>query len=153
MAAKRLSDALIDRLISQEVFQQRSEALLLEEARLKERQIQIDSQRADPEQTRRFLELVKNLAFTYLIAAPAQKQQIARIATSNRTVVGKSIYMEPSKWLQDVGAAVAALNGAPSPRAARTEISNFHEIMNREDPQRLLQCSASPQDLQSGWVA
>jgi len=116
---ERLTDALIDRLISQEVFQQRHEALLMEETRLKERQAHLDTQCANPEQTRTFLELVKNLANTYLLAVPAQKQQITKIATSNRSVDGKNIYLEPSNWLQDVGTAVAALNGPPSGSACR----------------------------------
>lgn len=116
---ERLTDALIDRLISQEVYQKRDEALFLEEARLKEKRAKFDAQCVNPEQTRNFLELVKNLAFTYLFAAPAQKQQIAKIATSNRKVAGKNIYIEPSNWLQNVGEAVAALNGAPSACAGR----------------------------------
>lgn len=117
---ERLTDALIDRLIDKETYQNRAEALLIEEARVKEQQQELAAHRANPQCLRNFLELLRNLAQTYYFAAQAEKYRITKIATSNRTVAGKKICVEPSKWLQDVGATVAALRGAPSPCADRT---------------------------------
>ncbi|MDG2001751.1 MAG: recombinase family protein [Novosphingobium sp.] len=140
---ERLTDALIDRLISQETFHQRCEVLLLEEAGLNEKQARIEAQRTDPEQTRKFLELVKNLAFTYLFAAPQQKQQIARIATSNRSVIGKNVCIEPSIWLREVGHAVAALNGAPSACAGRTLTDALSGVAKKPEVLELLKLQDS----------
>lgn len=38
---------------------------------------------------------------TYLMANPTKKREIVEIATSNRLVRGKHVYLEPSNWLRD----------------------------------------------------
>lgn len=96
---ERLTDALIDRLIDQDVFNARKQAVLLEQARLKEQQQETEQKRAEPDRIRKFLELVKNLAEHYISAVPERKRQIVDITISNRTVTGKNVYLEPANWL------------------------------------------------------
>ena len=76
----------------------------------------------DPHHVRNFLELIKNLAETYLFAKPAEKREIVEWATSNRRVSGKSVYLEPANWLLQVETAIAGLIGVPALTTSRTSI-------------------------------
>ncbi len=130
---ERLTDALIDKLIDRDTYNSRREALLREQMRLKEEAQKMDCQRSNPQQVREFLELIKNLAYTYLFAAPAEKYRIVEIATSNRKVELKNICLEPSKWLLDVGQAIAAHSGAPSPCADRNMMDTLYGLLKHSD--------------------
>jgi site-specific DNA recombinase len=110
----RLTDALIDRLIDKETFNERKASLLLEEAALVEEVTKAADHRADPGHIEKFLELIKSLAMTFHFAVGAEKYEIAKTVTSNRTVSGKNAYVEPADWLVEVGQTVSALCGPPS---------------------------------------
>lgn len=110
---ERLTDALIDRLIDKETFNTRNEKLLLEKAKLEETAQEIAKNGHDPSNIRKFLELVKNAVLTYVLAEPQEKRQIAEWATSNRTVSGKNVSVEPSDWFIACENALAVLCGAP----------------------------------------
>lgn len=116
----RLTDALIDRLIDEDTFAERKQRLLLEQSKLQEQLRDATEKTVDPATVTKFLELVKNVAVTYLIANPGEKREIAEIATSNRVVSGKSVYVEPSKWLSEVSWAIAGLCGGPDQTTDRT---------------------------------
>lgn len=110
---RRLTDALIDRLIDKDTFNERKAALLFEEASLKEQAAILAAKQVDPEHIEKFLELVKNLGKLFYSARGAEKYEIAKIATSNRTVCGKNIYIEPADWLVEVVQTVSALCSPP----------------------------------------
>ena len=110
---ERLTDALVDRLIDKETFNARNQKLLLDKARLEEEIAEAENKDADPERLRNFLELIKNLAVTYIYGEPDEKREIAQMAISNRTVVGKNVLVEPSDWLVAAETAIAGLIGAP----------------------------------------
>jgi site-specific DNA recombinase len=115
----RLTDALIDRLIDREVFNERKAALLMEEKRIAEEMEKSERNKINPDHIRNFLELAKNLADTFFFASPAEKQQIAAMATSNRSIKGKDVYIEPANWLVEVEQTVSALCGALAPDTYR----------------------------------
>ena len=96
---ERLTDALIDRLIDQNTFNSRKQAVLFEQSKLEDNQRNFDKNRPQPKQTRKFLELIKNLAEHYISAVPTRKRQIVDMATSNRKVADKNVYLEPANWL------------------------------------------------------
>ena len=129
----RLTNALIDRLIDQETFATRKEALALERARLEEQLREAHKAGPDEGKVHRFLELVKSLAATYLIAEPDEKREIVEIATSNRRVAGKFVFVEPSEWLKNTAAVIAGLYGPPERTTDRTDLhasdhdQNLHE--------------------------
>lgn len=125
---ERLTEALIDRLISKEVFAKRNEALLFEEQRLREREAFFRSRRPDPKKARKFLELIKSLEMTYISASSIHRREIAEIATSNRMVGGRNVYLEPSDWLQKLGQASLVLNGGHYRGTARTCGANLNDI-------------------------
>ncbi|WP_127520000.1 recombinase family protein [Mesorhizobium sp. Z1-4] len=109
-----LTDALLDRLIDKDTFNRRKETLLLEQAELQGKLAEADRQTVSPTQVRSFLERIKSLAEHYVFAQPDEKRQIVEIATSNRTVLGKTVYLEPSNWLRAAQDALAVLECAHS---------------------------------------
>lgn len=126
---ERLTDALIDRLITRDVFEKRNAALLFEEQRLREREgLLSSSNRPDPKRARKFFELVKSLAETYISASPANRRELVEIATSNRWVEGKNAYVEPSEWLRKLGQVDLVLNGGHYQGTLRTSGANYNDI-------------------------
>lgn len=120
---ERITDAVIDRVIDQRAFNSRKEAILLEQARLEERQQKAEAKRVSPHRIQRFFELIENLAQTYILATPEEKRQIVQVATSNRQVSGKNVYLEPPDWLAQATRAIAVLAGPPDRTTSR---SNLH---------------------------
>lgn len=116
----RLTDALIDRLIDEETFNDRKARLLMERARFEEQKHEAEKSAPSAERVRQFLELAKNLATTYLMADPVEKREIVEITTSNRFVRGKSVGLEPSNWLRDATALLHGLTGPPERTTDRT---------------------------------
>lgn len=124
---ERLTDALIDHLVDQEIFSKRKEGLLLEKIRLNEA-IETSKKLPDSLQIQKFLELVKNLSLTYGIAEVDEKRQIVQFATSNRIIDGKNVYVEPADWLFETEEAIAGLIGGDSRPTSRSspQIKNKH---------------------------
>ena len=145
----RLTDAVVDQIIDQDTFSSRKRKLLLEKAEIEDK-IKADLKtKDDPGRVRRFLELVKNLVSTYEIAVPAEKRQIVELATSNRKVVGRSVFIEPANWLVAADEAIAALIGAPDRGTSRTchLMGNQHvgalNTISRDVSLKALECFAS----------
>lgn len=121
----RLTDALIDRLIDKKTFAERKEKLMLEQARLEAEKATAETARPAPGHVRKFLELLKSLAQAYISADRAGKREIVEIATSNRRVSGRTVYLEPSDWLAEAESAIAGLSGAPHRTTSRTGCSQI----------------------------
>jgi site-specific DNA recombinase len=138
----RLTDALIDRLIDKDTFNERKTALLLEEATLTEEAAKLAERPTDPGHIEKFLELVKNLAETFYFAVGAEKYEITKIATSNRTVSGKNAYVEPADWLVEVRQTVSALCGALTPDTHRILIESLDKL--RSTAPHPFRCAGEP---------
>ncbi len=108
-----LTDALIDRLIDNDTFNRRKEALLLQQTELREKLETIAQYGVNPQMVQAFLERTKNLAEHYIFAEPEEKRQIVDIVTSNRTVARKNVELEPSEWLKPAHTTLGFLSGAP----------------------------------------
>ncbi len=106
---ERLTDALIDRLIDADTFNNRKTSLLLEKATLEEKCARETSNHPEPWRVKKFLELVKSLYSVYRIATSAEKREIVKMATSNRIVSGRNVTVEPSNWLLDTQTALSVL--------------------------------------------
>lgn len=105
---------------------------MLAEVRLRQEIQEITETRHNPDDLHKFLELVKNLAGAYSLANHAEKQCIARIATSNRTVRGRTVELEPSDWLRDIQHAANVKFGGPSRGTARTFVDTLAELACRK---------------------
>jgi len=117
---ERLTDALIDRLIDQETFNSRKKSLLLEKLELERNLGNFDNRMSDRENALKFLELIKNLVGTYKSVNEAEKRQIVEIASSNRFVDGKRVYLEPSEMLLATKNLAGVLCGGPQRDTSRT---------------------------------
>lgn len=119
---ERLTDTLINRLIDGDTFNTRKQALLLDRAAI-EKKMEADAKKAlEPNRVHKFLELVKSLYATYLIATKEEKRQIVQNATSNRTVFGKKFFVEPSNWLRETQTALGVLLCAQGGNRTRTTL-------------------------------
>ena len=106
---------LIDRLIDETTFNDRKQRLILEKAKVTEQVKNCTADRATLDDARKFLELVKTLTELYETAFPGEKREMVKSTTSNRTVSGKNVYLEPSNWLKEVKNASGVVFGAPFP--------------------------------------
>ena len=89
----KLEDAAIDQIISRENFLQRKETMLIEKAKLETAIKKSRDWELSPGYIRRFLERMKNLAEHYQNAEAPEKREIVEIATSNRKVFDKKVYI------------------------------------------------------------
>jgi DNA invertase Pin-like site-specific DNA recombinase len=115
-----LMNALIEGLIDNEAYSRKKAGLNFDIRRIKESQKDIAGKEAEYIYLKKFLELVKNLAPLYRAANSEEKRQFVRLATSNRTVVSKSVCFEPSNWLGAAHSILAAPVGAPCRPTSRT---------------------------------
>jgi site-specific DNA recombinase len=115
-----LMDALIEGLIDKEAYSRKKASLNFDIRRIKESQKDSAGIEAEHIYLEKFLELIKNLAPLYQIANPEEKRQFVSLATSNRTVVSKSAYFEPSNWLGAAQSILADPVGAPCRPTSRT---------------------------------
>jgi site-specific DNA recombinase len=115
-----LMDALIEGLIDKEAYSRKKASLNFDIRRIKESQKDSAGIGAEHIYLEKFLELVKNLAPLYQIANPEEKRQFVSLATSNRTVVSKTAYFEPSNWLGAAQSILADPVGAPCRTTSRT---------------------------------
>lgn len=139
-----LTDALIDRLIDKETYSKRREKLLLEQLCIAEDIEKARKFLAAPDDVRKFLELMKNVAELYENLKPAEKRAFVEIVSSNRLVRGKKLELEPSKWLKPVLNCTAASYCAPSRPETRTafgvsyvQIQSLVEASTGEIPELL----------------
>ena len=131
---ERLTDALIDRLIDADVFKAKKEALLLERKRLREESDKLTQDQSRPGDLRKFLELIKNLAPLYVSVAAPEKRQIVELTTSNRVVAGRSISLEPQKWLVAARALTAVQSGPPHRPTSRMSKQHLAAILEGSRP-------------------
>ena len=116
----RLTDALLDRMIDNEAYLARKEALMLERRRIEEEIKRAGAAADDPLHVRKFLELAKSLADSFISALPEEKRQIVRDAFSNRAVTGKNVALEPADWVVAVQNALTVYFGDPYRPTSRT---------------------------------
>jgi len=142
---ERLTDALIDRLIEKDIYNNRMQALLLEKAEIEGKSKQSEKLETDLWHIKKFLERLKNLADTYRIAKSTEKRQIIKFAFSNRRIIVKNICLEPSNWLRMAKKVTGVLIGGPQPATSRT----FSYVGN----QLLKELAQSPEFMSSHYEA
>jgi DNA invertase Pin-like site-specific DNA recombinase len=95
----RLTDIYLAGEVDLETFTTRKQALLMDISELEHRVRDEQSTTISPAGVRQLLELFSSLAQSYETANLAQRRQIVRLATSNRTVMNKNVDVTPSDWL------------------------------------------------------
>ena len=108
-----LTDALIDRLIDRDTFSERRQRLALEEEALDQERQEWADKTKKAAHMRSLIELANSLERSHRLAESAEKRQLVEMTTSNRRVSGKSIYLEPSNWLDEVENTLGVQFGGP----------------------------------------
>ena len=126
----RLTDALVDGLISKKVFNERQKGLLLEaqELRAEEQAGAALAQKAA--QVGSLIELTKTLTRSHELADRAEKRRIVESTTSNWMVIGKNVYLEPRTWLVEVKNLSSTPDGDPF-RSADRILTCFQSKLNK----------------------
>ncbi|RXV64724.1 recombinase family protein [Roseovarius sp. A46] len=96
----RLTDLLVDGVITAEEHQTRRRTLSLELSALKEELEHTEKLQLSEAEMQKFLELMKNLAELHISANEHEKRWMVENCFSNRTVIGKEPFLEPNSWLQ-----------------------------------------------------
>ena len=126
---EQLTDALLDGLIDKPAFQIRKDKLEGEKSQLTQVLDQIGKIDGDKRLAEKFLELAKHVCLTYQIADTQKKRRLTEILFSNRTLTGKSLCLEPQKWLRDKAWTINVLCGPPDQAKARTK-SDLTELLD-----------------------
>lgn len=110
---RRLADAYIDNMVDQNTYQVRRQALLTATIRLREEIENRKSARNRAPDPRRFFEHMKSLPNLYISANLAERREIVEITTSNRSVIGKNVCVEPANWLAEAHSVASVYSGDP----------------------------------------
>jgi hypothetical protein len=104
---------LIDRLVDRDAFSERRQHLALEEEALDQERQEWADKTKKAAHMRSLIELANSLERSHRLAESAEKRQLVEMTTSNRHVAGKSIYLEPSNWLDEVRNTLGVQFGGP----------------------------------------
>ncbi|WP_421839687.1 recombinase family protein [Novosphingobium sp.] len=109
----RLTDALIDRLIDRDAFADRRQRLAIEEEAMEAERSSWGDVGQKAAHMRTLIELAHSLVLSHRLADAAEKRRLVEMATSNRLVCGKEVYIERSNWLDEVTDTLDVHDGAP----------------------------------------
>lgn len=110
---RKLENAAINEIIDADGFNERKQALLLEKVALEKKHLELTKNQLKPHRLQQFLEHLKSLAATYISAKPERKRELVKLFTSNRTVLGKNVCIEPVDWLLETKNALSVSFGDP----------------------------------------
>jgi hypothetical protein len=79
------------------------------------------------ERIEKFFERITSVANNYRNANPPEKREIAIWLTSNRNLKGKSLTIEPQKWLQETKTATCGLTCGDAKANFRTLIDAIQD--------------------------
>jgi DNA invertase Pin-like site-specific DNA recombinase len=116
----RLTDLLIEELVDKPTFQERKYQLEVDRCALEKTLGENGNLDRNGETAEKYLELTKSPILLAKMANPQQRARLVKMAMSNCTLTGKSLYLEPQKWLCDRENTLFALCGAPGQDRTRT---------------------------------
>jgi site-specific DNA recombinase len=98
----RLTDAYLDQILDKTTFEERKNALLLEEKALQESLGRLAQNGNESDKIQKFLELAGNALLSYQKGISEEKREMVSIITSNRSVKEKTPYLKPSIAFQEI---------------------------------------------------
>ncbi len=141
----RLVDALVDGLISKDVYEERNSKLIFQISELREKSENSMKPEAIADHLSKTRELFKSLYSTYFFAKPDEKRQMLKILYANRVTEGTKLYIEPRNWLIEVSETLGFRSGALDRSTKRKgndmpegAIAGFIELWERPELQTLL---------------
>ncbi len=106
----RLTNAMLDNLVSKEEYQSRRETLLMEQERLREARRKFTKNGLSDDMIAKFFERINNVAESYENAKPHTKREIIVSLTSNRSLDRKKLAIEPQNWVRETKKIASGLN-------------------------------------------
>jgi site-specific DNA recombinase len=127
----KLTDALLDGIVDNKLFQQKKQDLLEEQLTLRE---ELRAMAADPDRDPipKFLELATGLQRSYILAKPLEKREILNSATSNLTLTGKKLDItlrSPFLEVANCHFALVSWDTRDEPRTGAQEIEQIYKVL------------------------
>lgn len=137
----RLTDAFVDGLLEQRLFEERKNALLLEERDLQERLGGLERGNEDVlKKLEEFLELAKSALLTYKLALPEEKRPLVQQMTSNLKASEKNVDVELKLPFRLIAERPKTSCGAPYrdvPRTWNKILSQVVAYISQQPPDHL----------------
>jgi site-specific DNA recombinase len=135
----RLTDALIDRLIEKETFEERKAPLLMQQKEIEERQRDLDAGRTSAERLAELVELAGISHLLYEIGSDEEKRELLKILGSNCSVIRKNVEFTMFPPFQTIANRPKTSEGGASRDTGRTwdEILRSLLIIIRDTPLEL----------------
>ena len=136
---ERLTDMLVDDVIDESTYRSKKQSLLIEQRRLEQEVAKLQNNRLSRGNAEKFLELATSLAGLYQSTDKINKRRVLEWSTSNRSVSGKSLYLEPSSRLCETHELLSVLSCAQHRPNSRMfdrcqELTQSLEKLNLEKP-------------------
>ncbi|MCK0104265.1 recombinase family protein [Pseudohalocynthiibacter sp. F2068] len=126
-----LTDALLDGLVDKDIYLKKRKELLLVQESISQNRNQTNTFGDNLRYLRKFLELAKSFVALYEQLNPSEKRLMLELATSNRTIAGKSITLKPSIWFETMQSGLPAPNGAHCQPINRTGTETLERQLDR----------------------
>lgn len=118
---ERLTDALLDQIVDEDTYESKRQSLVLERNELEEKPRSLDENpTASLDAVRRYLELAREAWLSYEAGESAQRRELVRELTSNRTANPNRIVVELSNPYQLIADRPRVSTGCPSRDTDRT---------------------------------
>lgn len=125
---ERLTDAFLDGALDRQLLDERKQSLLLERQQVEQVLSTLGQQNASATgRLAKFLELAKTAQRLYEMGNCEEKRELLEIVTSNRTVNGKNVVIEPSIPFSEALKRQSVLQGAPQRDTPRTLFNKLLE--------------------------
>lgn len=108
----RLTDAYLDQLIDKSTYEQRKTALLVERRGLEEQEhVLSDQDQSLSAKLSDLLELASGAYLLYRMSTAAEKRELIKLVSSNRTLEGKTLVFTPREPFQQIATRFEFSNG------------------------------------------
>jgi DNA invertase Pin-like site-specific DNA recombinase len=122
---ERLTDCYLERDIDKDTYEKRKESLLHKIKSLEEHKKVSSEKTAIMEKAKKYLELVKNLKYSYINGIPDQKRKLLNSVTSNFNFDGKKLEISMVSPFTEIAQRDNLLFGAPDRTTPRTKRDVF----------------------------
>lgn len=125
----KLTDLLVEGTIDKSLFEERQGTLLLEQARIKERLVELNQGRNNAaEELKRTVELAKRPSFLYKNGSSEEKRELQKILLSNLTLTEKNLEIALAVPFQLVSEREKTRDGRPYRVGCRTWVEIINQL-------------------------
>ncbi len=127
----KLTDALVDGIIEQELFIQKKNSLVMAEQELKSKLTNLEGNKTEAlQKTEKFLELINSAYLSYKEANFEKKRHLVKTVTSNFFIRGKTVSIKPHLPFELLINRTGVWDGGPQRNRPRTFQMLFTELLS-----------------------